>query len=108
VQRDLALWFDESVPLQGVYDVVGDLAQADPRLRCLRQFRLFDLYRPPVRPSSGVEEVGANAMLIKEKSLAFRVLLQDTERTLADAQAEAAVAAIVEGLSTRLGARLRQ
>jgi phenylalanyl-tRNA synthetase beta chain len=108
VQRDVALWFDESVPLQGVYDVVGELAQGDPRLRCLRQFRLFDLYRPSVRPSSGVEEVGANAMLIKEKSLAFRVLLQDTERTLADAQAEAAVAAIVEGLSTRLGARLRQ
>jgi phenylalanyl-tRNA synthetase beta chain len=47
-------------------------------------------------------------MLIKEKSLAFRLLLQDTERTLAEAQAEAAVAAVVEGLSTRLGARLRQ
>lgn len=108
VQRDLALWFDESVPLQGIYDVVDELAQADPRLRCLRQFRLFDLYRPSVRASSRIEEVGANAMLIKEKSLAFRLLLQDTERTLAEAQAEAAVAAIVEGLSTRLNARLRQ
>jgi len=108
VQRDIALWFDEKVPLQSIYDVVGELAQADPRLRCLRQFRLFDLYRPPVRASSRIEEVGANAMLIKEKSLAFRLLLQDTERTLAEAQAEAAVAAVVEGLSTRLGARLRQ
>jgi phenylalanyl-tRNA synthetase beta chain len=108
VQRDVALWFDESVPLQGVYDVVGELAQTDPRLRCLRQFRLFDLYRPSVRASSKVGEVGANALLNKEKSLAFRLLLQDTERTLADAQAEAAVAAIVEGLSTRLNARLRQ
>lgn len=108
VQRDVALWFDESVPLQGVYDVVGELAQADPRLRCLRQFRLFDLYRPSVRASSKVEEVGANALLTKEKSLAFRLLLQDTERTLAEAQAEAAVAAIVEGLGTRLNARLRQ
>ncbi len=108
VQRDLALWFDEAVPLQAVYDVVGELAQADPRLRCLRQFRLFDQYRPSVRASSKIEEVGANAMLIKEKSLAFRLLLQDTERTLAEAQAEAAVAAIVEGLSTRLKARLRQ
>jgi phenylalanyl-tRNA synthetase beta chain len=108
VQRDVALWVDESVPLQGIYDVVGELAQSDPRLRCLRQFRLFDLYRPPVRASSKVEEVGANAMLIKEKSLAFRLVLQDTERTLAEAQAEAAVAAIVEGLGTRLNARLRQ
>jgi phenylalanyl-tRNA synthetase beta chain len=108
VQRDVALWFDESVPLQGIYDVMAELAVADPRLRCLRQFRLFDLYRPSVRASSKVEEVGANAMLNKEKSLAFRLLLQDTERTLAEAQAEAAVAAVVEGLSTRLRARLRQ
>jgi phenylalanyl-tRNA synthetase beta chain len=108
VQRDVALWFDESVPLQGIYDVVAELAVADPRLRCLRQFRLFDLYRPPVRASSKIEEVGANAMLNKEKSLAFRLLLQDTERTLAEAQAEAAVAAVVEGLSTRLKARLRR
>jgi phenylalanyl-tRNA synthetase beta chain len=108
VQRDIALWFDESVPLQGIYDVVGELAQADPRLACLRQFRLFDLYRPPVSASSRIEEPGDNVMLIKEKSLAFRLLLQDTERTLAEAQAEAAVAAIVDGLSTRLNARLRQ
>jgi len=107
VQRDVALWFDESVPLQDVYDVVAELAQADPRLRCLRQFRLFDLYRPSVRASSKVGEVAANTMLNKEKSLAFRLHLQDTERTLAEAQAEAAVAAIVEGLGTRLSARLR-
>ena len=107
VQRDVALWFDESVTLQDIYDVVAELAQADPRLRCLRQFRLFDLYRPSVRGSSKVGEVGANVMLNKEKSLAFRLLLQDTERTLAEAQAEAAVAAVVEGLATRLNARLR-
>jgi phenylalanyl-tRNA synthetase beta chain len=108
VQRDVALWFDEAVPLQAIYDVVGELVQADARLRCLRQFRLFDLYRPSVRASSKVEEVGANALLNKEKSLAFRLVLQDTERTLAEAQAEAAVAAVVEGLSTRLNARLRR
>ena len=108
VQRDIALWFEESVPLQDIYDVVGDLVQADPRLSCLRQFRLFDLYRPSVRGSSKIEEVGANALLSKEKSLAFRLLLQDTERTLSEARAEAAVAAIIEGLSTRLNARLRQ
>jgi len=107
VQRDVALWFDESVSLQSIYDVVGELAQADARLRCLRQFRLFDLYRPSVRASSKIAEVGANAMLNKDKSLAFRLVLQDTERTLSEAQAEAAVAAIVEGLSTRLNARQR-
>jgi phenylalanyl-tRNA synthetase beta chain len=47
-------------------------------------------------------------LLIKEKSLAFRIVLQDTERALNDADAEAAVTAIVEGLEKRCGARLRQ
>jgi phenylalanyl-tRNA synthetase beta chain len=107
VQRDVALWFDECVPLQSIYDVVGELTQADARLRFLRQFRLFDLYRPSVRGSTKVAEVGANAMLIKEKSLAFRLVLQDTEHTLTEAEAEGAVAAIVDGLSTRLKARQR-
>jgi phenylalanyl-tRNA synthetase beta chain len=108
VQRDIAFWFDESVPLQDILDVVSEAAQADPRLSRLRQFRLFDLYRPSVSGSRKIEEVGANTMLIKEKSLAFRLHLQDTERTLADAEAEAAVAAIVEALATRLSARLRK
>jgi phenylalanyl-tRNA synthetase beta chain len=44
---------------------------------------------------------------MKEKSLAFRILLQDTERTLSDTVADAAVACLVEELGTRLGARLR-
>ncbi len=108
VVRDVAFWFDESVRLQDVLDVVSELARSDPRLAMLRQFRLFDLYRPSVSASRRIEEVGANAMLIKEKSLAFRLHLQDTERTLADAEAEAAVAAVIEGLATRLNARLRQ
>jgi phenylalanyl-tRNA synthetase beta chain len=47
-------------------------------------------------------------LLNKEKSLAFRIQLQDTERTLSDADADAAVAAIVDELGARLGARLRQ
>jgi len=108
IQRDIALWFDESVQLRQILDVVSELSQRDRRLRPLRDFRLFDLYRPSVVASRRIEEVCANAMLIKEKSLAFRIYLQDTERTLSDAEAEAAVAAIVEGLGSRLNARLRQ
>jgi phenylalanyl-tRNA synthetase beta subunit len=47
-------------------------------------------------------------LLNKEKSLAFRIQLQDTDRTLSDTDADAAVAAIVAELGSRLGARLRQ
>jgi phenylalanyl-tRNA synthetase beta chain len=108
VQRDLALWFDDAVSLQQIDEAVRTQALRDARLSSLREFRLFDLYRPSVGDSSKIAGAAANALLNKEKSLAFRVLLQDTERTLSDADADAAMAAIVEELGARFGARLRQ
>jgi phenylalanyl-tRNA synthetase beta chain len=108
VQRDVALWFDERVTQRQIDDVVASLQQNDPRLASLRDFRLFDVYRPSVGDSSRLPGVAANALLNKEKSLAFRIQLQDTERTLSDADADAAVTAIIDELGARLGARLRQ
>jgi len=108
VQRDIALWFDASVTQRQIDEAVAALRQKDARLASLREFRLFDLYRPSVGDSSKIAGAGANALLNKEKSLAFRVQLQDTDRTLSDADADAAVAAIVDELGARLGARLRQ
>ena len=84
-----------------------NLSRADSRLSAVREFRLFDVYRP--RPdSSKVAEASANALLNKEKSLAFRIILQDTDRALNDADADAAIGAIVEGLEKQCGARLRR
>lgn len=108
VQRDVALWFAEHVTQGQIDALVTALAQNDPRLASLREFRLFDVYRPSVGDSSKSAGAGANALLNKEKSLAFRVQLQDTERTLSDADADAAMAAIIDELGARLGARLRQ
>ncbi|HEU0200671.1 MAG TPA: hypothetical protein VFR86_09570 [Burkholderiaceae bacterium] len=107
VLRDLALWFDASVSLQRVLDTVNELAQQDARLRVLREFHLFDVYRASAADSSKTTGASANALLNKEKSLAFRVVLQDTERTLSEADADAAIAALREGLRDRVGARLR-
>jgi phenylalanyl-tRNA synthetase beta chain len=108
VLRDIAVWVSSDLPVQRVFDAVRELARSDERLRTLREFRLFDLYRPGGADSSKVAEAGDNALLNKDKSLAFRVVLQDTDRTLSDADADAAVAAISEGLKARLGARLRE
>jgi phenylalanyl-tRNA synthetase beta chain len=107
VQRDVALWVDASVQVQQVIDAVEALRTSRPGLASLREFRLFDQYRPSVG-SSKTAEVSANTLLNKEKSLAFRIFLQDTDRTLSDADADAAVTAIVEELGARMGARLRQ
>jgi len=108
VVRDIALIVDESVSYQQILDAVETLRQADDRLSSLREFRLFDRYRALAADSSKVAGVGANALLNKEKSLAFRIVLQDTERTLSDTDVDAAIAVIVTGLTVRVGARLRQ
>src|SRR5262249_38811941 len=108
VVRDVALWVGNDIPVQNVFDAVRELTRADARLACLRDIRLFDLYRATTVDSRKVAEADANALLIKEKSLAFRIVLQDTEKTLSDADADAAVDALVDGLNRAVGARLRQ
>ena len=107
VTRDISITVDDELPVAAIEDAVAALSTADGRLSALREFRLFDVYRPR-SDSSKVAEASANALLNKEKSLAFRVVLQDTERPLNDDDADAAVGAIVEGLEKQCGARLRR
>jgi phenylalanyl-tRNA synthetase beta subunit len=47
-------------------------------------------------------------LLNKDKSLAFRIVLQDTQRSLAEADADSARATIVRHLVQRWGGRERQ
>jgi phenylalanyl-tRNA synthetase beta chain len=56
--------------------------------------RLFDVYRGP-----GIES--------GKKSLAILVLIQDTERTLTDAEIDATMAELLRVLTDRFGATLR-
>jgi phenylalanyl-tRNA synthetase beta chain len=107
VTRDISITVADALPVGQLEDAVRDLSRDDSRLSALREFRLFDVYRPRT-DSTKVAEASANALLNKEKSLAFRVVLQDTARALNDADADAAIAAIVEGLEQRCGARLRR
>ncbi len=107
LQRDIAVWVAESVTYQQLMSAIDSRSRADSRLSALREVRLFDVYRPLVSAASTLE-VAANALLNKEKSLAFRVVLQDTARPLSDTDADAAVAAVVEELAQSFGARLRQ
>ncbi len=107
VTRDISVTVADDLPVGALEEAVRVLSSADGRLSALREFRLFDVYRPRT-DSSKVAEASANALLNKEKSLAFRVVLQDTDRALNDADADAAVSAIVEGLEKQCGARLRR
>jgi phenylalanyl-tRNA synthetase beta chain len=88
VRRDLAVVVEEGVSVQALLDVL--LADAPPRVT---EVALFDVYR-----GRGVEA--------GQKSLAFRVALQDTQKTLTDAEIEISMARLIELLQQQ-GAQLR-
>jgi phenylalanyl-tRNA synthetase beta chain len=88
VRRDLAVVVDESVTAQSLLD-----AMLGSNTSYVVEIALFDLYR-----GKGVED--------GKKSLAFRVLLQDTEKTLIDSEIELSIACLAAVLQ-RQGAQLR-
>ncbi len=89
VERDIAVVVSVGRPAAEVAATirrhVGDL---------LRDVRLFDIYR------------GA-PLGTDEKSLAYRLVFQGPDRTLTEAELDAAVAAVTGGLAAELGAHLR-
>lgn len=89
VRRDIALILDEAVRAQEVIDAVNKQLPTQ-----IIEFALFDQYRGQSLPAG-------------KKSLAFRVVMQDTEFTLTDVEADQKIAAIVKVVSNELGASLR-
>jgi phenylalanyl-tRNA synthetase beta chain len=73
-------------------DVLAALLQGRPPI--VTEIGLFDIYR-----GTGVEK--------GKKSLAFRVLLQDTRKTLTDAEVESAVSQLRRILQQQFNAKLR-
>jgi phenylalanyl-tRNA synthetase beta chain len=89
VIRDLALVVDQKYPLG---DVLAALQGAAGAL--VRDIQLFDLY-----VGKGVPE--------GKKSLAFRIVMQDTQRTLQDAEVDAAIQHLVVQMQMAFAAELR-
>ncbi len=89
VIRDLAVTVDEGVAAQSLVDAMWEARGAS-----VQALSLFDVYR-----GKGVES--------GQKSLAFRVVIQDTSKTLTDEEADAAMATLTEVLKSGFGAKLR-
>lgn len=89
VTRDLALVVDQdaaaAILLKGLQAVAPAIVQ---------RIELFDQYQ-----GKGVEP--------NRKSLAFRVVMQETQRTLEDVEVDAAMAALTRHAEENLGAKLR-
>ena len=90
VVRDMALVVDAAVPVEALLEAME--AQKPP---IVTSIRLFDLYQGSGVPAG-------------RKSLAFRVVMQHTERTLTDAEADAARDALVSLLGQEFSASLRK
>jgi phenylalanyl-tRNA synthetase beta chain len=90
VVRDMALIVDSGLSAQALLDAMA--AEKPPIVTTVR---VFDLYQGPGVPPG-------------RKSLAFRVVMQDTERTLTDGEADAARDQLVRLLEGKFSASLRK
>ena len=87
--RDLAIVVDQKLDLQQVLD---GLESAKPTI--VQDIRLFDVYT-----GKGIES--------GKKSLAFRIVMQDTQRTLLDVEVDATVQQLIVYLQQSFAAQLR-
>jgi phenylalanyl-tRNA synthetase beta chain len=86
VVRDIALILPQQCEVQSLQDALQAVAPA-----YVREIRLFDVYQ-------------GKGIAAESKSLAFRVTMQDTHKTLADDDADVAVAKLVNAAIERFGA----
>lgn len=89
IRRDIAVLVPKDVSVQAMMD-----SMQSEKLPVISEIALFDVYQ-----GTGVES--------DKKSLAFRMLLQDTEKTLTDAQADQVIEKLINVLENKFGARLR-
>lgn len=89
VRRDIAIEVADEIPAQTLLDAMRSKADS-----IVSEVDVFDQYR-----GKGIDE--------GKKGLAFRVLLQDTQKTLTDAEVDAAVEGLREILAKEYGAKLR-
>jgi phenylalanyl-tRNA synthetase beta chain len=87
--RDLAIVVDHKLELQQLLD--GIKGNRPP---IIQDIRLFDVYT-------------GKGIAPGEKSLAFRIVMQDTQRTLQDAEVDAAVQQLINYLQQAFAAKLR-
>ena len=89
VRRDIAVIVADSINVQTLLDSMYALNSS-----IISEIALFDVYR-------------GKEMEHGKKSLAFRVLLQDTEKTLTDTEIDLVISKLVKILENKFEARLR-
>ncbi len=94
VTRDLAVVVDHQTPAGGIIDRLNRLKSQSKQGSWITNIKCFDEYR-----GKGLSE--------KEKSLAFRFILQSPETTLQESEVDALMNEIITLLTSEFSARLR-
>jgi phenylalanyl-tRNA synthetase beta chain len=94
VTRDLALVVKNTISVQEIMDIFHKEMKQESACKIIQAVVLFDEYR-----GKGLEQ--------DEKSLAFRISLQDTQSTLQDDVVAQAVEALIVAATQKVNARLR-
>ncbi|AWG26459.1 phenylalanine--tRNA ligase subunit beta [Flavobacterium kingsejongi] len=89
VRRDLALLVDENISFESIYNLAK---QTDKGL--LKEISLFDVYQGDKLPEG-------------KKSYAVSFAIQDSTKTLTDAQIEKLMSKLIQNFESQLGAQLR-
>jgi phenylalanyl-tRNA synthetase beta chain len=105
VERDIAVVVKEAVTHAQIMDAIFAARTGGTAEGILRNAALFDVFRP--KKLKAGEEAASGSLAQDEKSLAVRLTLMSDEGSLADAQIEQAVQAVLAQLQERVAARLR-
>lgn len=97
VQRDIAVVVGDQVTHAALMAAIW----AAPTAGLLRDAQLFDIYRPKAAKDAPASDAST------DRSLAVRLTLNSDDATLTEEQIESAVKAVVDQLTTSLGARQR-
>ena len=101
LMRDIALALAAAIPAAEVLATLREAAGTS-----VTGIELFDDYRPQKATQSAAPKL-LGGLAETEKSLAFRVVMQDTQKTLTDAEADETIARMVAAAQQKHQARLR-
>jgi phenylalanyl-tRNA synthetase beta chain len=89
IRRDISVLVDTGIPVE---QMLEGMRSAAPRQ--LKELALFDIYA-----GKGIDS--------GKKSLAFKLLMQDTEKTMTDSEAQEIVSSMLVVLQEKFGAQPR-
>ncbi|MBU6491586.1 MAG: phenylalanine--tRNA ligase subunit beta [Burkholderiales bacterium] len=99
VVRDVAIVVSQAQPAQALLDEMRACVRGEQACADVQSIVLFDEFRPKAGMAGGLSA--------EEKSLAFRVTLQNAMGTLQDESVDRAIAALIDRVTRVFGARLR-